>query len=158
MYSQNRIRIGKYKEDIPRLEDIFGIASFDKNGNQLRGTDAGTNDIILRHPFTPQFLHGSLDYGLRMLEQIEGRLKEFPSFVEEVDPEVAKIVHLSDFIRSRATELKEWEKEHDKKHIYTIDSSPQNLDIRHNLRQVGRFALDVVIAIDENIKKLESEL
>jgi hypothetical protein len=93
-----------------------------------------------------------------MLEQVEGRLKEFPSFVEEVDPEVAKIVHLSDFIRSRIAELKEWEKEHDKKGIYQIDSSESNLDIRHNLGLVGCCALEVVIAIDANIEKLEAEL
>lgn len=149
---------GKYRDYIPQLEDIFGIAVFDKKGKQIRGTDAGISDEILEHPFTPQFLHGSLDYGLRMLGQVEGRLKEFPSFVEEVNLEVARIVHLSDFIRSRIAELKEWEKKHDEKHIYTIDSSPRNLAIRHNLRVIGRLALDVVIAIDANIGKLEAEL
>lgn len=158
MYDQNRIYTGKYKHDIPQLEDIFGIRVWDKDGKLVRGTNTGKSDDILKHPFTPQFLYSSLDYGLRMLEQVEGRLKEFPSFVEEVDPEVAKIVHLSDFIRSRVAELKEWEKEHDKKRIYTIDSSPRNLAIRHNLRWVGRLALDVVIAIDANIRKLEAEL
>lgn len=149
---------GKYRDYIPQLEDIFGIAAFDKKGKQIRGTDAGMSDEIMKNPFAPQSLHGSLDYGLRMLEQVEGRLKEFPSFVEEVNLEVARIVHLSDFIRSRIAELKEWEKEHDKKRTYTIDSSPRNLAIRHNLRQVGRLALDVVIAIDVNIGRLEAEL
>jgi len=105
-----------------------------------------------------QSLYGSFNYGLRMLEQAERRIKEFPSFVEEVDLEVARIVHIPDFIRERITELKRWEEKHGKKHDYTIDSSPQNLGIRHNSRVVGRLALDVVIAIDTDIKKLESEL
>lgn len=149
---------GKYKDYIPQLEDIFGIAVFDKKGKQLRGTKAGISDEILEHPFMAQSLHGSFKYGLRMLEQAEGSIKEFPSFVEEVDLEVARIVHIPDFIKSCIAELKRWEEKYGNEHDYTIDSSPKNLAIRHNSRVVGRLALDVVIAIDTDIKKLESEL
>lgn len=158
LYDNSRIRTGKYKEDIPRLEDIFGIGDLDKNGKRLRGTAKGTNDALLKHPFSPQSLYSSFHYGLRILAQVELRLKEFPSFVEEVDPEVAGIVHLQDFIKSRIAEVQEWERKHDKERIYVIDSSASNVPIRHNSRWLGRLVLVVVIAMDKNIKKLEAKL
>jgi hypothetical protein len=160
LYDQNRIYTGKYQDDIPELEDIFGIAVWDKSGKRLRGTDAheSIGDEMLKRPLSPQSLYHTLNYGLRELGHIERRIKEFPSVVEEVDPDVAKIVHLSEYIRSRIAELQEWEKEHDKKGIYVIDDSIPNLAVRSNLRAVGRYAVDAVIAMDANIQKLKTEL
>jgi len=160
LYDQNRIYTGKYQDDIPELEDIFGIAVWDKNGKRLRGTDAHESiwDEMLKRPLSPQSLYHTLNYGLRELGHIEQRIKEFPSIVEEVDPDVAKIVHLSEYIRSRIVELQEWEKEHDEKGVYVIDDSIPNLAVRSNLRAVGRYAVDAVIAMDSNIQKLETEL
>lgn len=158
LYDQNRIYTDKYKDDIPRLEDIFGIRVWDKNGKLIRGTDAGISDEILKRPLGTQFLYSSLEWGLRELEHVENRIREFPSLVEEVDPEVAKIVHLSNFIRQRIDELKEWDQKYGKEHDYVINDSHFNIAIRCNLRTVGRITLDVVIAIEANLEKFGTEL
>lgn len=160
LYDPNRLLTGKYKGDIPQLEDIFGIAVFDKDGKRLRGTEEedSIRQEMFKRELAPQFLYNDLEYGLHELGHIEARIDEFPSVVEEVNPDVAKIVHLPELIRSRITLLKDWEKKHDKKGIYQIDSSESNLAIRINLRTVGKYALEVAIAINANIEKLEAEL
>lgn len=160
LYDRNRIFTGKYKDDIPQLEDIFGIGSFDKHGKRFRGTDDADsiNKEVCERPLSPQSLYSSLTYGLKVLEPIQRRMREFPSLIDEVDPEVSKIVHLEDFIKRQFDQVEEWEKQHEKKKIYTINGSISNLAIRHNLRTLGGFALDIVIAIDANLKKLASEI
>jgi hypothetical protein len=145
MYDRRKIRSGKYKKDIPQLKNIFEL-------------DDSVYNEMMERKLAPQFLRNSLEYGLRMLKHIEKELDIFPSLIKEVDPEVREIVHLSEFIRERIRGLNDWEMKHNDKRIYTIDSSPRNLAIRHNLRVIGRLALDVVIAIDANIGKLEAEL
>jgi hypothetical protein len=145
MYDQRKIRSGKYKKDIPQLKNIFEL-------------DDSVYNEMMELKLAPQFLRNSLEYGLRMLKHIEKELDIFPSLIKEVDPEVREIVHLSEFIRERIRGLNDWETKHDEKRIYTIDSSPHNLAIRHNLRQVGLRAFNIVIAIDTNIEKFEAEL
>lgn len=161
LYDKNKIYTGKYKSDIPKLEDVFGIGKFDgKTGKQLRGTDDADiiNKEVCERPLSPQSLYSSLNYGLKVLEPIQERIREFPSLIEEVDPEVSKIVHLADFIKSRINLVEEWEKQHEIKKIYTINGSRSNLAIRHNLRTVGHSALDIAIAIEANLEKLTLEI
>lgn len=154
-YNDNLIYSGKYRNDIPELEDIFGIGTFDGQGRRLRGTEQAStvNDEVLQRPQTPQSLYGTLRYGLQSLAPIEKQRIEFPSLIEEVDPEVAKIVHLSNDIRSRIQELTEWEKKHEGKPFDTIDTA-----MKSNLRKLGKTSLNIVIAIEANIGKLVSEI
>jgi hypothetical protein len=156
----NRIASGQYKNDIPLLEYVFGIHVSDKNGKPIRGNYNDPEDKILRHPIHTQFIYSSLDWGLKELERIDMRIREFPSFLEEIDPDIAKIIHLSDFIRKRITELQDWERRFGEAQNYliqSVDVFEANLAVRSNLRTVGHTALDTVIAIDANIENLEAD-
>lgn len=148
-----------YKNYIPQLEDIFGIGVFDKSGERLRGTDTFNQKEFLKFPLGTQSLYQFLHYGLRMLEPVENRIKEFPTLLEEVNPEIATVVHLSQLIRSRVTALQEWENKYGEGADYNIDGSvTKGLEQKANLRKVGHRALDIAIAIDTNIKEFEAEL
>ena len=157
-HSMDRIGTGKYRDDIPQLEDIFGIGEFDKTGKRLRGTDTFNQEEFLKIPHSAGDLYHSLNYGLREIEQIEGRIREFPIILEEIDPEVAKIVHLTEYIHSRIAELQEWERKYGEKYHNIIDGNLSNLAMLSNLRSAGKLVLNVVIAIDKNIDRLEAEL
>jgi hypothetical protein len=153
-YDNYLIYSGKYRNDIPELEDIFGIQIFDSQGRRLRGTAQATaiSNLVYQRPQTPQSLYGTLQYGLRSLKPIEKKIIEFPSLVEEVEPEVAKIVHLSNNLRLRIEELKNWEKKPQRKPDDKIDTA-----MISNLLTVGSSSLDIVLAIESNIEKLSSE-
>lgn len=140
----NKIANRRFKNDINLLEYIFG-----------RGNYPDPDEKISKHTFYLKTVRDSLDYGLRRLEEIERRIREFPSFVEEIDTKIAKIIHLSAFIRERITELKEWECRYGEDQDYEIELSRSNGAIRCNLKTVGRTALDVVTAIDANLEKLK---
>jgi hypothetical protein len=148
----------KYKGHIPQLEAIFGIGSFDKNGKRLLGTDTFDEKKFWDIPISTQSLYHSLNNGLRMTELIENRIKEF-YLLEEVDQEIAPIIHLSQGIRSRIRALQEWENKYGKESTYVMrGSAHQDLEQKSNLRKLGHSALDIAIAIDANIDKLEAEL
>lgn len=83
----DKIVTGKYKDDIPQLEESFSNVEF------------------LRTSFYVDDLRRSLKWGLRELGHIEGRIREFPAVLEDIDPEVAKIVHISENIRDRIRKL-----------------------------------------------------
>jgi hypothetical protein len=158
-YDENKIYNEQYRNDIPELEDIFGIGSFDSTGRRLRGTEKADAilNAIFENPITPQMLYQHLRYGLRSLKHVEERIRIFPSLVEEVTPEVATIILLSDAIDSRIDELQFWEKKQELKRVspteFAIDTA-----MKSNLMSVGRSALNVVIAINENIGTLESRI
>lgn len=147
-----------YKNYIPQLEDIFGIGTFDKSGKRLRGTDAFDSQAFFKIPLSPQFLYSHLYDGLREIKQIESQIKELPSFVEEVDPKVATIVNFSELIESRIRLLEKWEKRMEKQNRAIIDDSSEGAVMKSNLRTAGRRVLNIAIAIDANLDKLEAEL
>ena len=137
----DKIGTGKYKDDISQLEDSFNQKEFSKI------------------PLSIDDLCSSLDWGLRAMEQIEGLLKEFPVVLAEIDPAVAKIVHISEYMRKRIEELQAWDKEHGEATDHIIgELNSTNVAIRGNLRILGNSALKIVKAIDANLKKLEAEL
>ena len=139
--SDNKIGTGKYIDDIPQLEDSFTKKEFSKI------------------PLGVDNLYDSLNWGLREMERIEGLIKEFPTVLAEIHPEVAKIVHISEYIRARIAELQEWDKKHGKDTDHIIgELNSTNAAIRGNLRILGDSALKIVKAIDANLKKLEAEL
>lgn len=153
-YDDTLIYSGKYRDDIPNLDDIFGIGTHDSQGKRLRGTEQASNVNleVIQRPQTPQTLYGTLRYGLQSLEPIEKQIIEFPSLIEEVEPKVAKIVHLSNDLRLRIKELEDWEKKHEGKVFDKIGT-----DTIGNIRRVGGKSLNIVLEIEANIDKLSSE-
>ncbi|MFC1941386.1 hypothetical protein ACFLWL_03175 [Chloroflexota bacterium] len=134
----DEIVTGKYKDDIPQLKESFHNVEF------------------LKIPFYVDNLHRSLEWGLRELGRIEGRIREFPAVLEEINPEVAKIVHISAYMRERINELDKWDCIRGEKADHTIDNS--NFSDYMNLRILGDSVLEIVKAIDANLDQLEDEL
>lgn len=113
----------------------------------------------MKTPLSTLDLHGSLDYGLRMLEQVEARIREFPVILEEVDEEVSRIVHLSELLKSRHSLLNEWENKYGEEIMYNSQRSESDAwTLKGNLTMLGRRILDITIAIDTNLERLETEL
>ena len=152
-YDNNKIRSGRYKDDIPELQDIFAVSSFEGGtGKRLSGTDNADAVCmgVLKKPQTPQTLYGTLLYGLSSLVPIENQIAKFGSIIEEIDPEAADIILLRNLIGSRISDLEYWEKAHDKDVSAKIDTAGIS-----NIQKVGARALNIISAIEKTIEEFD---
>ena len=161
LYDQNRFSNGSYHDDIPELEDIFIISDFEEDGTQIRGTEnwQKVDAEIRQSAIDTNHIRSTLTYGLDSLRHIEDRFREFPNLPEMIDEEVSRIVHLPIYLGERIYELQRWEYERSRKQldINFLDQSGDSDNLKANLRSAGKTALNIILAIELNMKRLEQE-
>jgi hypothetical protein len=148
-----------YKKHVPHLEDIFGIGMWDKQGNRLRGTDKFNQQKFLDVPVATASLYQTLRYGLRLIEPIDIKIRAFPSLLEEIDPDIEKIIELSVRIQQRIDSIQQWERQYSSGLRYSVrGKASEDIQEKSNLRIVGKLALSVALAIDKEIDRLSKEM